>query len=165
MVKPFPKEPADGKGPVRVMKKFNAETASTIITFIRGGAFAETAAAAAGISKSTLYEWLRRGRRRGRGPMFQFAEETETAHAQSEVNAIGIIGKAAAAGAWQAAAWHLERKYPERWGRRDQIEHTGPGGISATFRGAAREKLESAIAALDTPGGPTGVDEEEETPE
>jgi hypothetical protein len=172
-MKPFPPEPAEGKGPVKVMKKFDAETASTIITFLGAGAFIETAAAAAGISKQTLYDWLRRGKRQKRGPMFEFVAETERAMGMAEVRAIGLISKAASGGEykradgstgymppqWQAAAWHLERKYPDRWGRRDHVEHTGPLDVSTSFRGAAREKLESAIAAAASEGEPDGEPE------
>jgi hypothetical protein len=110
------------------MKKFDAEAANKIINYLRAGAFIETAAAAAGIARSTLYEWLRRGRRKHHGAMFEFAEEAEQAQAMSEVAAIGIIGKAAGSGQWQAAAWHLERKYPARWGRREHLEMTGKDG-------------------------------------
>lgn len=140
------------------MKRFDAKTANTIIIYLRGGAFIETAAAGAAISKVTLYDWLRRGKRRGRGPMFEFAEQVEQAMALFELEAINGIGEAARgekigeappggkqkrrAGQWQAWAWLMERKYPDRYGRRDHVEHTGTTSISTAFRGAARAKLE-----------------------
>jgi hypothetical protein len=140
-MKPFPPVAAEGRGHVRVMKKFDAEVATTIVKYLRSGAFIETAAAAAGISKVTLYEWLRRGRRQGKGPMFDFVQLTEQAMGESEMMAILQISKAAST-QWQAAAWHLERKYPERWGRRDRLEMSGTTDVSKEWRGAARTKLE-----------------------
>jgi len=38
-----------------------------------------------------------------------------------------VIQRVAENGVWQAAAWRLERKYPDKWGRR-RVEVTGPGG-------------------------------------
>ena len=29
---------------------------------------------------------------------------------------------------WQAAAWLLERRYPDKWGARHRLEHTGKDG-------------------------------------
>ena len=31
-------------------------------------------------------------------------------------------------GVWQAAAWYLERRYPDRWGLRTRLEHSTPDG-------------------------------------
>ena len=51
---------------------------------------------------------------------------------QSEAQAaqrwLNFIEKAAEAGEWQAAAWKLERRYPDTYGRKTRIEKTGPGG-------------------------------------
>ena len=43
--------------------KLNFNTHNKIITAIRAGNYIETAAAYAGVNKSTLYEWLKRGER------------------------------------------------------------------------------------------------------
>lgn len=49
---------------------------------------------------------------------------------ESEVLHLGLVTRAAREDVrqWGAAAWLLERRFPERWGRRDQVEHTGRGG-------------------------------------
>ena len=44
--------------------KLNFNTHNKIITAIRAGNYIETAAAYAGVNKSTLYEWLKRGENR-----------------------------------------------------------------------------------------------------
>lgn len=106
-----------------------------IVASISAGCYAETAAAEAGISKDTYYRWLREGARlRLDDPetltedeelLAALSEEVEQAHARAELRDVLRIDKAIDAGAWQAAAWRLERKYAERWGRRDQLALSG----------------------------------------
>jgi hypothetical protein len=108
--------------------KFNETVADKIINYLRAGAFVETAAIAAGIHKDTFYEWMKIGRANGHPGLAAWVARVDEAVAMSEVVMIGLVGKAAQEGQWQAAAWHLERKYPQRWGRRDRVEHSGPGG-------------------------------------
>jgi hypothetical protein len=54
---------------------------------------------------------------------------------------------------WTAAAWILERRQPDRWGRRERIEHSGPGGkpIETTVN-AGRHAVENpqVSAAVDS---------------
>lgn len=103
--------------------KFDAGRAKTILTYLRAGAYVETAAAAAGISKDTLYNWLRRGARVGEKPtreelaLQQFSDAVKMAMAKAELDDLTTI-RAASKKNWQAAAWRLERKYPDRWGNR-----------------------------------------------
>ena len=47
----------------------------------------------------------------------EFCEQMDEAVAIAEVAGVTVIQQAARDGAWQAAAWHLERKYSHRWGR------------------------------------------------
>ena len=43
---------------------------------------------------------------------------------------MALIAKAAGEGNWQAAAWWLERRFPERWGRRERVDATVRGGVA-----------------------------------
>ena len=99
---------------------------------IRAGNYIETAAAFAGIRKSTLYDWLRRGSRTSSGVHHDFAEAVEKALADAEARDVALIAKAASDGVWQAAAWRLERKFPDRWGRRDRLDATVKGAVAHT---------------------------------
>lgn len=129
--------------------KLTAERSEKIIGYLRAGAYIETAAAAAGISKQTLYNWLRRAAAEDEeDPSFaKFAAAVEEAQALAEVRDIALIGKAAET-QWQAAAWRLERKSPERWSRKDRVELSGKGGgaieHTATVRVIALPPLEDA---------------------
>lgn len=115
--------------------KLNFDTQNKIITAIRAGNYIETAAAYAGVNKSTLYEWLKRGERekqrvaensryrirKSEKPYVEFSNAVEKALAEAEIRDVAIIAKAAQE-QWQAAAWRLERKFPDRWGRKDKVD-------------------------------------------
>lgn len=111
------------------MARRNGETMWTqelqdkLVRMIQAGAYAEVAARACGINKSTFYDWLLRGGR-GEEPFAALADAVATAGAESEVRDAAIVGKHAEHD-WRAAAWRLERKNPKRWGRKDGLEITG----------------------------------------
>lgn len=71
---------------------------------LRAGNYLEVAARAAGVELDVLLT----------DPGLQ--EELEAARAAGEVRAIARIAQAAGEN-WQAAAWLLERQYPDRWAR------------------------------------------------
>jgi len=82
----------------------------------------ETAAAYAGISKDTLYEWLRKGARDEGEEFRQFSDAVKKALADSEVQGIARLrnhGK----DTWQADAWFLERRFKCRWGKSIQVNN------------------------------------------
>jgi transposase len=126
--------------------KLTKELHEKLLSAIRAGNYMETAAAYAGISKDTLYNWMRRGAReserlaqnprakpkKSEQEFLEFSDAVEKALAQAEVRDIANIAKASDAGDWRASAWRLERKYPEKWGRKDRLDaelkHTGKDG-------------------------------------
>jgi len=116
--------------------KLTSKLQEQIVSYLRAGAYVETAAAAAGIAKDTLYAWLRRGAA-GEEPFARFAAAVEEAQAKSELRDLAIIGKAAET-EWTAAAWRLERKYPDRYGRRARIEHSGHDRVTIAVTDPAR---------------------------
>lgn len=108
------------------------EIQEQITTVIRNGNYIETAAAYAGIHKSTLYDWMKRGARERKRmeetgkrvlkkelPFLEFSDAIEKALAESEMLDVSTIGKAAEYD-WKAAAWRLERKFPQKWGKKFQ---------------------------------------------
>lgn len=108
--------------------KLTPEIQAKICDAIRAGAYVETAAALAGISKDTFYRWLKKGARAKSGKFKAFNEAVHKAMAEAEFQDIMIIANAAKVD-WKAAAWKLERKYPERWARKDRsdvnLNHSG----------------------------------------
>jgi hypothetical protein len=86
-----------------------ADVVDEIGRLVAAGARAEEAAAAAGVSRTSYYRWMAAGG--------ELRDRVERARAESEVVLVIRIARAAERGSWQAAAWLLERQWPERWAR------------------------------------------------
>ena len=113
--------------------KLTKELTEEIAQYLRAGNYIETTAALVGINRDSIYEWLKRGaaeqerliknpraRLRKREELYvEFSDTVKKAQAQSEAMLVGLIGKAASKN-WTAAAWRLERKFPDKWGRTER---------------------------------------------
>ncbi len=100
--------------------KLTPEVRERVVSAIRAGNYARVAAGYAGIGERTFYQWLQRGREEGTGIYAQFLHAVKGAERESEVRAVAMVQKAMADN-WQAAMTYLERKHPDRWGRRDRL--------------------------------------------
>ena len=134
--------------------RLTAEMQESICTALRAGNYMETAAAMNGVSKVSIYSWLKRGARErdrlatssrqkastSEAQYLAFLNAVEKAQAQSESRDVALIGRAAET-QWQAAAWRLERKHYTRWGRKQQLEHSG----SVSLRKITDDELEAEI--------------------
>lgn len=100
--------------------KLTPETKEDIVKALRAGNSRRDSALYAGISEQTFYSWMSRGRD-GEPLYVEFLEAVEKAEAQSVVRNVAIIQRAAEE-TWQAAAWWLERKRPDDWGRRQRMD-------------------------------------------
>ncbi len=148
--------------------KLTPEVRQRIVAAIRAGNYAEPSARSAGISPATYYRWIERGRKAKSGIHHDFFEEVQRAEADAEVEAVALLRKAMPEN-WRACAEYLERRYSERWRRRQSHELTGAEGgpvrlTDAIFedpetRKGLREALRRAgRARSDQPGGPGAGD-------
>jgi transposase len=99
--------------------KYDAERAGIILRVIARGNTRANAAGQAGICERTLRSWVARGNR-GEAPFAAFAAALKKAERKAEGRMVGVIRRAAPT-TWQAAAWWLERKFPEAWGKDTEI--------------------------------------------
>jgi hypothetical protein len=141
--------------------KISKEISDAIVENLRLGNYIEHASAACGINKSTLYLWLERGRKEQEkidaglpaNPdeqiFMEFSNAVEKAKAQSEVRDVTLIEKAATDGSWQAAAWKLERKFPQKWGRVTRTEITGAEGKPISVEVDAKTELKRLLGLSD----------------
>ncbi|MDP3767724.1 MAG: hypothetical protein Q8S13_06890 [Dehalococcoidia bacterium] len=107
--------------------KLTPEIAARIFQALRAGNNRPAAAHYGGISQETFQTWMRRGRAARAGIHRDFLVGVEKAEADAQIASVAII-QSAARKTWQAAAWWLERKFPQEWGRRERMEVSGPDG-------------------------------------
>ncbi len=127
------------KKPVGRPEKYDDGLGERICDFVRMGSYLETAAAAVGIDRTTLYAWLKHGnvfieaedagkpRNMKHAKYKRFVENITKAAAEAELMDLQRID-AAADNIWQAAAWKLERKHPQRYALTNRVEMTGKNG-------------------------------------
>lgn len=104
----------------------NKEIIDKLIDAVRRGNYVETACKMAGVSESSYYAWLQRAREEKDPPkaLTDFLEAIKKAESEAEAEALQII-KDASRDTWQAAAWYLERRSYNRWGRKERVHHEG----------------------------------------
>ena len=91
--------------------KYTEIRAHNICSNIAGGNTQRAAALAEGISEATFHRW--------RNEKPEFAEMVEQAIGVSEAN---LVHKLTSSEDWRAAAWILERRFPQTWSKKDHID-------------------------------------------
>ena len=109
--------------------KLTPEVIKRLTEAIRAGNYYEAACGYAGIGYSTFRTWMVKGEEAKSGKYREFMESIKKAEHEAEVRMVAMWQKHMPDN-WQAIATFLERRYPERWGRkRLDIEHSGEIGI------------------------------------
>jgi len=110
--------------------KLTPETVKKLCDAIRMGATYALACNYAGISYTLYREWMKKGEAAKSGKFFDFLNAIKEAEGKAAVGWLAKIEAAANDGAWQAAAWKLERRYPGMYGRQlMNHEHSGEIGV------------------------------------
>ena len=94
----------------------------TIVELLRDGHHTSTVCNYAGIDYTTFTGWLRKGKEGKDKAYYDFYNEVRMAEAEAEVNRLKNI-KDHSKIDWKASAWIMERKWPERWAKRDHSRH------------------------------------------
>lgn len=131
--------------------KLSAEVHAEIVKRLASGCSIDVAAAAVGVSRRSVFAWLERGRAAADAekvpaseqPFVEFMHAVDKARAEVEVLALATIMNAARKGAWQAAAWYLERTNPEEYAAQKKKMGRPVGAVSSPDR-AAPPKLRLA---------------------
>jgi len=147
--------------------KLTPKLQETICEFVAAGNYMSTACEAAGISRWTYLNWLHRAEEEatnGGGVYFNFLNAVKKAEADAEAERVARIRKAGETN-WLADMTHLERRHPDRWGKRErhQLDITETKTITIThvtvvkdygergpvIEGQARELLKEGKDAVD----------------
>ena len=126
--------------------RLTPELHAEIVKRIAAGNYPAVAAVSAGIGLSTFYRWLGKGKKKRSGPFFNLAQAVRKARADAEVQNIAIVRQAMKGGAvlerkvtrrkdgtneiverlarpdWNAAMRHAERRWSNRWGKKESEE-------------------------------------------
>lgn len=137
--------------------KLNPDLQERILDLVLEGNYIETAAQVAGVSKSTLHRWLRRAddvaaqaSEHAEGDLeeidvyslvdpaewiyLDFRHALKSAEAFAETELVRLTKSHALVGGWQAFMTILERRNPDRWGRRKVLDHRLTGALEAKGR-------------------------------
>lgn len=96
-----------------------------VLRLIGDGNYIETACLAAGFSRTTLHNWKKKAEQ-GEIAAIAFVNALEKAQAIAEADAVDDVRRAGKAGPqfWAASATRLERRHPDRWGKRPEAVDT-----------------------------------------
>lgn len=139
--------------------KLDKRRRQRVVEAVSAGLTREQQAAYAGCARSTLQDAIARGRADSRGIWHDWVAELEEAEARAIVANIALIQRSARDGTWQAAAWLLERRYPQQFGRyvrtENRTEHRG--SITTASAHKTDEELDEEIAELEARVGAEGL--------
>jgi hypothetical protein len=114
--------------------KLTPELSAEICGLLAEGLSVEAVCGKVGLHKTTFYRWLKAGEvdegseiTPDLAPFVELRSAVNSSLGDLEQGALNKI-KAASEKTWQAAAWMLERRFPDRWSLRNRTEVTGPDG-------------------------------------
>jgi len=100
------------------------EKVQRLLASLRDGNYREIACRQAGIAKQTFYYWLKRAET-GEEAAMALLDAVERAEAEAEAETVGNVRRASKLPQfWAAGMTYLERKSPDRWGRRGEDSNT-----------------------------------------
>jgi transposase len=104
--------------------KLNDAMIDAITLHISKGNYAVVACRIVGINESTLYDWLKKAEERPNSIYAKLSKSIKVAESQRESKWVEDISND---DAWTSKAWLLERKHPERWGKKNAVDITSGG--------------------------------------
>lgn len=108
-------------------ERLNEDIIQKFSDLVKAGNYESTAAQLLGFDPSTICKWKNKGtddEEKGQTNTiyYKFLLATRESSAYSEAWHLQQIRKAGESGNWQASAWYLERKYPDKWGNKYMLE-------------------------------------------
>ena len=111
-----------GKNKMARRTKLSEELIKEAYELVASGNYIKDVYPILGIGEVTWYRWLREGEIAKSGLKRQFWQAIKKAEKEAIIKNVAVIQKAAEEGNWQAAAWWLERRYYEDWGRKEKVD-------------------------------------------
>ena len=110
--------------------KLTPEVQDIIVDGINAGLTCGLTCARAGVAPSTFYRWLEKGEAAKSGVFCEFFDAVSRAKADSAMRLVSQITLQAPTD-WRAAAFLLERRFPDDYGKRSEVtgKDGGPGKV------------------------------------
>ncbi len=119
---PPPAKPEKGKGRPCLL---TSELEAKLLSAIEGGLPLKQSAMLAGVCYETLNRWRKRGEIEGAPPEFRhFCQALQRSEAIAMQRLVSQVSKAGNTD-WRAAAWILERRHPNEFGKIERVESRG----------------------------------------
>ncbi len=118
--------------------KLTKELIKQAVKLVENGNNVKDIFGALNISDFSWYTWLQQGKQAKSGLKRELYEEVEKAERRAIMRNVAHIQRAAGEGNWQAAAWWLERKYPDDWGKKERLGFDNTEGLKIVI-----EKVEA----------------------
>jgi len=132
-------------------EKLNNELKESIVNCIRSGLSYKYTCYYVGIVEKTFIDWRQHGEsdiNEGIDSIYsQLSEEVKKAESEAILMRLKNIHNASKE-SWQAAAWFLERKYHNEFGRKDRHQIEGAVQIETVLSALPPELAETIRAAL-----------------
>lgn len=116
---PTPQPPARVGRPSKAETVLTPEILEAVGLLLSEGHYKETVADFLGISRMTWWNWEQRGEREPDSVYGEFLYVVKKASAAAEI--LLFRGIRAGFDGWQSKAWIMERRFPQRWGKRIDI--------------------------------------------
>jgi len=145
--------------------KLDLEMKAAIIKCIRAGLSYRRTCDFVGIHEDSFITWRQRGEKELEEEQVSIYTELfgEVKRAESEAIIMRLKNiNDASKEHWQAAAWFLERKYPDEWGRKDRHEIEGELKVES-FLNQLPPDIAAAIIKLSLQNSNSGSDPESST--
>ena len=119
-------------------QKLTPELQEKFCLALENGASIRGACGHAGIAEQTYYNWIKKAdEAKTKTKYVKFKECVDKAKDKALFNFEQVIVSASTEH-WQAAAWMLERRHPDMYGKKDKIEadlnHKGLSGLADAIR-------------------------------
>ena len=108
--------------------KLTPESQETIVDGINAGLTFRLTCARAGVNPATFYRWLEKGETAKSGRYREFCDTVSRAKADSALRLVSQITLQAPTD-WRAAAFMLERRFPDDYGKRTEVTGKDDGPV------------------------------------
>lgn len=142
------------------------EAHERFMNMIRKGHYISSACSGSGLNRRNVDKWVQKGRQSKqlaeRNFYTEFVEEFDFAMSLAEDKFLSVVSNAGEDD-WRAAAWVMERRWADRWAKKEtqNVTLSGDGGGPVQMLNLSTEEKVAILAQLTSATGEAGPEEED----